>query len=54
MNLAIKGKFYKGIIGKLPFQMDCVISELCYKGTILQRIYMKMTISNGLFYESSY
>ena len=24
--------------------MDCVISEPCYKGTILQRNYKKMTI----------
>ena len=28
--------------------MDCVINELCYKGTILQRNYRKMTI-NGHF-----
>ena len=28
--------------------MDGVISELCYKGTILQRNYGKMTIPQGL------
>ena len=30
---------YLGSIG-----MDCVIRELCYKGTLLQRNYRKMTI----------
>ena len=32
--------------------MDNVISELCYKGTILQRIYRKMTISLSFSYNS--
>ena len=32
--------------------MDFVISELCYKGTILQRIYRKMTILWPFSYHS--
>ena len=32
--------------------MDHVISELCYKGTILQRNYRKMTIVWSFFYTS--
>ena len=32
--------------------MDCVISELCYKGTTLQRNYKKMTISWSFRYNS--
>ena len=31
-------------------EMDSVISALCYKGTILQRNYMKMTISWSFSY----
>ena len=38
---------YLGSIG-----MDCVISELCYKGTILQRNYRKMTIKWSFYYNS--
>ena len=29
---------------RIGWHVDCVISELCYKGTILQRNYRKMTI----------
>ena len=32
--------------------MDCVISELCYKGILLQRNYRKMTISWSFSYNS--
>ena len=32
--------------------MDCVIRELCYKGTILQRNYEKLTISWSFLYNS--
>ena len=32
--------------------MDCVISEPSYKGTVLQRNYMKVTISWSFFYNS--
>ena len=38
---------YLGSIG-----MDCVISELCYKETILQRNYRKMTIKWSFSYNS--
>ena len=38
---------YLGSIG-----MDRVISELCYKGTILQRNYRKMTIKWSFSYNS--
>ena len=32
--------------------MDCVLSELCYIGKILQRNYRKMTISWSFSYNS--
>ena len=38
---------YLGSIG-----MDCAISEPCYKGTILQRNYRKMTIKWSFSYNS--
>ena len=38
---------YLGYIGT-----DCVISELCYKGTILQSNDRKITISWSFFYDS--
>ena len=40
-------KLYLGSIG-----MDCVISESCYKGIILQRNYRKMTIKWPFSYNS--
>ena len=45
----IKGQFYKGIIGKKPIYGHF---EPCYKGTILQRNYRKITILWSFSYNS--
>ena len=42
--------FYNSMIG--AHRNSCVISKFCYKGTILQRNYRKMTISWPFSYNS--
>ena len=42
--------FYSNILGSIG--MEGIISEWCYKGTILQRNYRKMTISWSFSYNS--
>ena len=49
LDRVIKGQFYKGITGKLPFYG---YFEVCNKATILQRNYMKMPILWSFSYNS--
>ena len=43
---------YKAMLGSIGIGLDHVISESCYKGTILQRIDRKMTILWSFSYYS--